>query len=466
MKHRGSILMAALLGLGLLGCDSGPGVTSPTLSVVPRLDRASGLDDSLWERAKTVHLQLRTSAGDVQDQYVPFRQGGCRFKGIPGDQGYVITAEGLDSLSRVVWSGSASALAGDTRGSLVIRQDIVVSAPASQPSSKGQVEAVSTDLDTGSYDHPVTIHLRSPTVGATIRYTLDGSAPTSSSPVYRDSLRLDSSAIVTAVAARDGMVSSSNTTFRFTLQVEPILLSVDDTAEMGVLVIGLACRTLGATLRYTLDGTEPEGSDPLYVDSLRIYASDSVRLSVAAFSPPGMKLEKRILNNLEMSSPLGFLADPRDGKIYRTVDFGGLRWMTENLDYNRFGSSWSVVSLLPKEQQASFAASHPHAGRLYTVTALSGIPDSCAGLDCYTYQGKLPSVCPEGWRYPTQTELLPLRWNAVAVSVDLVGTYDSLQESMVHVDSTYELWSTSIGPVWAENKAYLGRHRYAVRCVR
>jgi hypothetical protein len=69
----------------------------------------------------------------------------------------------------------------------------------------------------GSYSNSVLVTLSSPTPGAVIRYTTDGSAPTSSSPVYAFSLRLTKSATINAQASAPGYSDSAILSASFTI---------------------------------------------------------------------------------------------------------------------------------------------------------------------------------------------------------------------------------------------------------
>jgi hypothetical protein len=63
----------------------------------------------------------------------------------------------------------------------------------------------------------VSVTLRCATAGATIRYTLDGSIPTSSSPVYIETLTLTRSTTLKAKAMKTGFTSSAVASASFTI---------------------------------------------------------------------------------------------------------------------------------------------------------------------------------------------------------------------------------------------------------
>jgi len=63
--------------------------------------------------------------------------------------------------------------------------------------------------DGGNYSGPQTVTLSSPTVGATIHYTLDGSTPTTASPAYNGTLPISQALTLKAIAVKTGMTDSS-----------------------------------------------------------------------------------------------------------------------------------------------------------------------------------------------------------------------------------------------------------------
>lgn len=60
----------------------------------------------------------------------------------------------------------------------------------------------------GDYIAPLEVGIVTPTDGATIHYTLDGSAPTAESPSYTEPLTLSGSAMVRAIAVKEGLTAS------------------------------------------------------------------------------------------------------------------------------------------------------------------------------------------------------------------------------------------------------------------
>jgi hypothetical protein len=69
----------------------------------------------------------------------------------------------------------------------------------------------------GTFSAPATVALSTATAGATIHYTLNGSTPTSSAPVYVGPFTVSSTTTVNAMASMSGMVDSAIASATFTI---------------------------------------------------------------------------------------------------------------------------------------------------------------------------------------------------------------------------------------------------------
>lgn len=141
-----------------------------------------------------------------------------------------------------------------------VRAIAVVGSTASTTSSATyaiQVAPVTANVAPGVYAQAFEVMLGSSTTGAVIRYTLDGSAPSVSSPVAVGAIMIDRSTVVTAIAERDGCLSSPVSAFAYQLQATPpviVPVSGTYTAEVAATI---TTTIPGAIIRYTLDGSLP-----------------------------------------------------------------------------------------------------------------------------------------------------------------------------------------------------------------
>ena len=81
----------------------------------------------------------------------------------------------------------------------------------------GTVSPVNIQPPGGAFNTPATVVMTTSTSGATIRYTLDGSNPTSSSIVYSGQITLNQTTTVKAQAFKSGMTNSTVATYVFTI---------------------------------------------------------------------------------------------------------------------------------------------------------------------------------------------------------------------------------------------------------
>jgi alpha-tubulin suppressor-like RCC1 family protein len=119
---------------------------------------------------------------------------------------------------------------------------------------------------TGYYMTPPTVTMSAPDAAATIRFTIDGSTPTESSPVYTAGFVAGTSMTVQARAFRTGWTASAITTSNITLTEGYLDAPVADSPS-GVYqpthVVSLSAAP-EATIRYTTDGGEPSPTSAVY----------------------------------------------------------------------------------------------------------------------------------------------------------------------------------------------------------
>ncbi len=85
------------------------------------------------------------------------------------------------------------------------------------PNTVASVTAL-PDLSEGPFLDPINVSLKTTTQGATVHYTLDGTAPTTSSPVYSNFIVVDGNTTVKAFAVKAGMDDSPVTTVEYVIQ--------------------------------------------------------------------------------------------------------------------------------------------------------------------------------------------------------------------------------------------------------
>lgn len=145
-------------------------------------------------------------------------------------------------------------------------------------------DAVIATPDGQTFDPSISVSLTTPTSGATIHYTTDGSGPTSTSPTYSTPLTFTTSTVLKALAFKD-LSSSPVATFNYTLAGEtaPVTANpMDGTEFESGISVSLSTETSGATIHYTLDGTEPTIDSPSYSSKIVLIATTTIRAFATA----------------------------------------------------------------------------------------------------------------------------------------------------------------------------------------
>jgi GH35 family endo-1,4-beta-xylanase len=139
---------------------------------------------------------------------------------------------------------------------------------------------------TGTYSIGQQITLSTPSLGAVIHYTIDGSQPSVNSPVYRLPLVLTTGAIIHAIAVVGNVnsyVASATYTVRSSVVMpeEPRYDPPSGTYPTGQ-KITLSSGSPGAVIHYTVDGSQPSVNSSVYRAPLVLTNQQIVRAIAVA----------------------------------------------------------------------------------------------------------------------------------------------------------------------------------------
>ncbi len=146
----------------------------------------------------------------------------------------------------------------------------------------------------GVYTQPVAVAINTVTipVGATIRYTMDGSDPNETSPLYSAPIQLSEGQVVTlrARAFLNGWIPSEIHTANYAITGQVQIVAPVFTPDPAVVyptpqnvVISTITLPAGATVRYTLDGSEPGETSPIYSQPLPLALNTITTVKAKAF---------------------------------------------------------------------------------------------------------------------------------------------------------------------------------------
>ncbi|KWX87276.1 hypothetical protein AMQ83_14060, partial [Paenibacillus riograndensis] len=121
--------------------------------------------------------------------------------------------------------------------------------------------------------------LSSATGGAAIHDTRDGSVPTSSSPVYSGPIPVTSAVTIKAIAVKAGMTDSAVMSEAYTImaQVEAPTANPAGGAVAPGTTVALSSATSGAAIHYTLDGSVPTSSSPVYSGPIPVTSAVTIK---------------------------------------------------------------------------------------------------------------------------------------------------------------------------------------------
>ncbi|HPP07863.1 MAG TPA: chitobiase/beta-hexosaminidase C-terminal domain-containing protein [bacterium] len=116
------------------------------------------------------------------------------------------------------------------------------------------------------------------TVGATIRYTTDGSEPNENSPVYTGAITITQTTTIKAKAFKAGMTASDTASATYSKKVAtPVFSPASGTTFTDQLQVTITCATVGAEIRYTTDGSEPNENSPVFTGAITITQTTTIK---------------------------------------------------------------------------------------------------------------------------------------------------------------------------------------------
>jgi alpha-tubulin suppressor-like RCC1 family protein len=166
----------------------------------------------------------------------------------------------------------------------------------------GTLATPALDPGTGSYTSQAIVTITA-FAGATIRYTTNGSTPTSSSSIYTAPLVFEATTTVKAKAFHPDYATSAEAGSVYTIVVPAPTVSVGSGAYAPGTLVTLTSPDPGATLRITLTGADPIASDPS-VPSGTTLAVGGFTLKVRAFKT-GCSDSGVVAATYSLTAPLG-----------------------------------------------------------------------------------------------------------------------------------------------------------------
>lgn len=139
----------------------------------------------------------------------------------------------------------------------------------------------------GTFSSPQSVALAVTTPGATIRFTTDGSPATATSPVYATPIAVGAASTVRvrarAFLATWGDSAELDETYDVTGVVATPVLSPAGGTFTSPQSVTITTATIGATIRFTTDGSAPTGTSTAYSGAIPVAAEATVTIRAKGF---------------------------------------------------------------------------------------------------------------------------------------------------------------------------------------
>jgi hypothetical protein len=145
-------------------------------------------------------------------------------------------------------------------------------------------DAPTFSLKTGTYSGPQTVTLTDATLGATIYYTSNGSAPTTASTKYVGAIKVSKSETIHAIAVLKNYKNSMDVAADYTITyvaATPVFSLANGTYD-GTQTVTIGDATAGAAIYYTMNGNTPTKASTKYSVPFKVSTSETVHAIAVA----------------------------------------------------------------------------------------------------------------------------------------------------------------------------------------
>jgi len=164
-----------------------------------------------------------------------------------------------------------------------------------------QISNVTFDPSGGTYSLDQDVAMGTPTTGATVHYTTDGSTPTELSPEYSSAVLVAGHGTVVtikAIATKTGMLDSAVTSATYTInysQVSTPQFSIPGAVYATDQSVSISDATVGSVIHYTTNGTTPTSGSPVYVGAISV-AGHGTTITIKAIATKSFMLDSPVVS--------------------------------------------------------------------------------------------------------------------------------------------------------------------------
>ena len=221
------------------------------------------------------------------------------------------------------------------------------------------------------------------TAGATIRYTLDGTEPTSSSTAYSAPITINVSTTIKAKAFKSGYVASDTASATYIIADQAAPPTSTSTAGYRTTLVDLASTIPGAVIRYTVDGSDPTEQSEVYAAGTAINVTNATGATTikARVYAEGYRSSEVFSYDYYVKRFFGPTNGVNAAVWEDTPQNRADHWIFENEDYKEATGLWSnaveyVDHKVAIEERNEFTADNPSDARNVVVETMASFNSS------------------------------------------------------------------------------------------
>jgi hypothetical protein len=166
----------------------------------------------------------------------------------------------------------------------------------------------------GTYSQMPSVTITDSTPGATIYYTLDRTYPNTSSPVYTGPISAPNGTQITAIAVAPSYSNGPGTTSNYTVIAPPPVISPSSGTYTTSTPVTITDAVAGAQIHYTMDGSLPTSSSPIYYSPIIAGPSQTQTMVFQAMvTATGYLPSSTTMSTIVVTQPSGTLAQATVG---------------------------------------------------------------------------------------------------------------------------------------------------------
>ena len=204
---------------------------------------------------------------------------------ISGATIYYTTNGAAPTKSSSVYSGPIAVAATETLQAIAVTANMANSPIASAAYTINPPTAIPVfSVVSGTYTSAQTVSITDATAGATIYYTTNGSAPTTSSSVYSGPISAGATETLqaAAIATNSSLSPVASATYTINLPAATPVFSVAAGTYTSAQTVSISDATAGATIYYTTNGSAPTASSSVYAGPVTVSASEKLQATAIA----------------------------------------------------------------------------------------------------------------------------------------------------------------------------------------